>query len=306
MVKKSASVMTKEPLPSRTKNKPLLLTAEPYATFCPDLVLFPAVRSPLPVSDKTVASSFVSTTDTCYPKCMDTEKNELLIEASIQSPLAATTDTESALCQVEPEQTIDLEELGLDVASQTEQQRGESIIVDYEDSDGDRVELRDKASTCTPSACGPLTSSVAAADDWNSGRGARRRSRCSRSETVSMQKKCLLYQQEAVEVPEADAEEESRCSKVLKLCMCEVKLHRSLESCWLVSSGQVYDVTGLVIAHPGGVRSILRKAGGPDCARDMKFHTKSARKMMEKCFIGKLEQCGEDVDCAGDANCNVM
>uniref|UniRef100_A0AAV1V5A0 Cytochrome b5 heme-binding domain-containing protein n=1 Tax=Peronospora matthiolae TaxID=2874970 RepID=A0AAV1V5A0_9STRA len=304
----NASVMTDDPPPFCTKNKPPLLTAEPHATFRPDLVLFPAVRSPLPVSDKTVASTFVSTTDTCYPKCMDTEKNELFIEASIQSPKAATTDTESTTCQVEPEQTIDLEELGLDVAVQTGQQQGESIIVDYEDSDGDRVELRDKASACTPSACGPLTSSVAAADDWNSSRGgARRRSRCSSSEmTVSMQKTCLLYQQEDVEVSEADAEEESRCSKVLKLCMCEVKLHRSLESCWLVSSGQVYDVTGLVIAHPGGVRSILRKAGGPDCARDMKFHTKSARKMMEKCFIGKLEQCGEDVDCGGDANCNVM
>ncbi|POM79533.1 Nitrate reductase [Phytophthora palmivora] len=88
--------------------------------------------------------------------------------------------------------------------------------------------------------------------------------------------------------------------------MCEVKLHRSLESCWLVCSDQVYDVTGLVTAHPGGVRSILRKAGGPDCARDMKFHTKKARKMMEKCFIGKLQQCGDDVDCSGDANCSIM
>jgi cytochrome b involved in lipid metabolism len=68
----------------------------------------------------------------------------------------------------------------------------------------------------------------------------------------------------------------------------------------------VYDVTGLVTSHPGGVRSILRKAGGPDCARDMKFHTKKARKMMEKCFIGKLQQCGDDVECAGEANCSIM
>ncbi|CAI5746926.1 unnamed protein product [Peronospora destructor] len=203
----------------------------------------------------------------------------------------------------------ELEELGLVTASQALQQQEKSIVVDYEDSDGDRVRLRDQAPACVLSACGPLVDSAAAAGS-SSERLAHRRSRCGSLEMLSLKGKSVVLEQNIEDVfpsmSDTDTDEKMRCSKVHKLCMCEVKLHRSLESCWLVCSGQVYDVTGLVTVHPGGIRSILRKVGGPDCAQDMKFHTKNARKMMEKCFIGKLERCGDDVDCASEANCSVM
>lgn len=98
-----------------------------------------------------------------------------------------------------------------------------------------------------------------------------------------------------------------RCSTMHKLCLCEVRLHKSRESCWLVANNSVYDVTGLVDSHPAGPRSIMRKAGGPDCTKDMKFHSKAARKMLEKCFIGKLAPCGEDpTEADGPAACTIM
>ncbi|KAG6583281.1 Nitrate reductase [Phytophthora cinnamomi] len=256
----------------------------------------------------------------CYPMCMGAgEDPQLLPGVQAKRPVGADASSyEAALAS--KMQTFDLEELGLAAAPQlshshSHSQPPKSIVVDYEDSDGEHPEPRGQAAAaCAPSACGPLTGGVAAVDSSN-GRLARRRSRGA-SMDGALRGKSVIFDQEAKATEPAspattdsDAEEgaaEARCSKVHKLCMCELKLHRSLESCWLVSSGQVYDVTGLVTAHPGGVRSILRKAGGPDCARDMKFHTKNARKMMEKCFIGKLQPCGDDVDCSGDATCSIM
>lgn len=101
------------------------------------------------------------------------------------------------------------------------------------------------------------------------------------------------------------SEADERCSSVPKLCMCEVQLHTSRASCWLVAGAHVYDVTGILDAHPGGSRSLLRKSGGPDCTQDMKFHTKTARKMLEKCFIGKLQPCGDEPE-RQDSNCSIM
>ncbi|GMF45833.1 unnamed protein product [Phytophthora fragariaefolia] len=246
----------------------------------------------------------------CYPKCMGaSEDPQLALRPGAQAKRPAVdADYEAALAGAL--QTFDLEELGLAAAPHALPQP-KSIVVDYEDSDGEHPQPRDQAAACAPSACGPLTG--ATAFDSSNGRLVRRRSRGA-SMDGGLRGKSVIVEQDGKSAAspaasDTDVEEkqgEPRCSKVHKLCMCEVKLHRSLESCWLVSSGQVYDVTGLVTAHPGGVRSILRKAGGPDCARDMKFHTKNARKMMEKCFIGKLQQCGDDVDCSGDANCAIM
>ncbi|CAI5741630.1 unnamed protein product [Hyaloperonospora brassicae] len=324
------------PLPLLATTKSSHVTAETHATRCPTVVQIPAVRLPLlpafprkstaSCSAVGVVAVAISAMDSCSPKCMDTLERDAKkpVTTLTSSASGAATDIDTDLIRYQAagqEPTIDLEELGLDAASQAEQrqqqqqqqqQQEESIVVDYEDSDGDRVDLRDDAGACTLSACRPLTESVAAAEDWAGGHSARRRSRCSSSETSRSSRKHQVTStgvQDVVKQPQVDCYEALRCSNVHKLCMCEVQLHRTLESCWLVSSGHVYDVTGLVFAHPGGVRSILRKAGGPDCARDMTFHTKAARKMMDKCFIGKLEQCGDDDDvdgASGDANCNVM
>ncbi|KAF4320561.1 hypothetical protein G195_006209 [Phytophthora kernoviae 00238/432] len=236
---------------------------------------------------------------TCYPKCMGV-RDEKILEPGMQTrrapPLdAAATSSSTKLYTsnqaelVAKMKTFDLEELGLTAVSVVKEEK--RLVVDYEDNYGDHLELRNDSAT-----------------------RSRHGSDMASAPTSSLRGKSVIFEQgvktEEPVSPSTSAtdeeEETTRCSKVHKLCLCEVQLHRSMESCWLVSSGQVYDVTGLVTAHPGGTRSILRKAGGPDCTRDMKFHTKKARKMMEKCFIGKLQACGDEVDCSGEANCNIM
>ncbi|KAI9905106.1 hypothetical protein PsorP6_018539 [Peronosclerospora sorghi] len=230
---------------------------------------------------------------------VDTKEQQLVIsEDEERRVLTSAFETEMDTTP----QPFDLEELGLSDTSQISQQLVKSIVVDYEESDRDDDKLRNVDATCAPSACGPLEEGVAR-DELSTGRLYRHR-----SSSDSLKGKSVIFEPNmkiASRITSESDPEQSvhRCVKVPKLCMCEVKLHRSLESCWLVSSGHVYDVTGLVTAHPGGIDSILRKAGGPDCAQDMKFHSKRARKMMEKCYIGKLARCGDEVD---EATCNVM
>ncbi|RHY18872.1 hypothetical protein DYB25_013577 [Aphanomyces astaci] len=100
---------------------------------------------------------------------------------------------------------------------------------------------------------------------------------------------------------------QTRCSDRVKLCLCEVKRHRSLTSCWLVANGIVYDVTNVIQQHPAGTKCILRKAGGVDCTQDLRFHSKDAQRCWKQCAIGKFLPCGDDN--GGDAaqgSCSIM
>ena len=45
------------------------------------------------------------------------------------------------------------------------------------------------------------------------------------------------------------------------LSAAEVATHNSRESCWIIVSGNVYDVTEFLDDHPGGSTIILRYAG---------------------------------------------
>ncbi|XP_039630174.1 fatty acid 2-hydroxylase [Polypterus senegalus] len=71
----------------------------------------------------------------------------------------------------------------------------------------------------------------------------------------------------------------------------EVARHRSQESCWLTSSGKVYDVTGFLRMHPGGKALILERAGS-DVSRVMDGpphrHSPNARRWLEQYCIGQL------------------
>ena len=78
---------------------------------------------------------------------------------------------------------------------------------------------------------------------------------------------------------------------------CQVRRHCTEASCWLVASNVVYDATAFVAGgnHPGGTRSILRKAGrmgAEDCTTDFGFHSKAARKLWKRLVIGRLVKCG--------------
>ncbi|KAF4873379.1 Cytochrome b5 isoform A [Colletotrichum siamense] len=45
------------------------------------------------------------------------------------------------------------------------------------------------------------------------------------------------------------------------LSIDEVGTHNSRNSCWIIVSGHVYDVTDFLDEHPGGAGVILRYAG---------------------------------------------
>jgi len=77
----------------------------------------------------------------------------------------------------------------------------------------------------------------------------------------------------------------------------EVAHHRLPTDLWLIAHNKVYDVTRWVEMHPGGAAALLRR-GGLDATRDFDFHTKRAREMWEKTFIGKLDD-GRPADWSG-------
>ncbi|ETV95929.1 hypothetical protein H310_10590 [Aphanomyces invadans] len=99
---------------------------------------------------------------------------------------------------------------------------------------------------------------------------------------------------------------QTRCTDRQKLCLCEVKRHRSLSSCWLVANGIVYDVTNVIQQHPAGTKCILRKAGGVDCTQDLRFHSKEAQQCWKQCAVGKLLPCGDDDGSTSQDSCTIM
>lgn len=84
---------------------------------------------------------------------------------------------------------------------------------------------------------------------------------------------------------------------------CQLARHNNKDSAWLLCGNIVYDVTALVPQHPGGEKSILKKAGTTqDCSKDMQFHSSRARKMLEKKKIGILCSCDrKNVDNQGES-----
>ncbi|CBJ49007.1 conserved unknown protein [Ectocarpus siliculosus] len=73
--------------------------------------------------------------------------------------------------------------------------------------------------------------------------------------------------------------------------LCEVRRRKVTGACWVVSQGSVYDVTAALPDHPGGKRSVLKNAGGRDCAEDFFFHSRAAKKQWRQYRIGSLVAC---------------
>jgi len=81
----------------------------------------------------------------------------------------------------------------------------------------------------------------------------------------------------------------------LALTMAELAKHNSRQSCWLLVSGKIYDVTTYFNQHPGGVSTIL-----PTCGTDATAayanrggtgtHSSSATSLLSAYFIGNLNQ----------------
>ncbi|KAL7574344.1 hypothetical protein ACA910_008448 [Epithemia clementina (nom. ined.)] len=73
---------------------------------------------------------------------------------------------------------------------------------------------------------------------------------------------------------------------------CQVRQHNHVHSAWIVVGLEIYDITSYVSSHPGGVNSLLSRAGGAcDCTRDFKFHSKRGQEAWEQFRMGRLVDC---------------
>lgn len=91
----------------------------------------------------------------------------------------------------------------------------------------------------------------------------------------------------------------SRYSRKSSYTPCEIRRRKLTGACWIVCQGSVYDVTDALADHPGGKRSVLKNAGGPDRVEDFSFHSKAARKKWRQYRIGHV------VDCVGENGSDV-
>ncbi|XP_031099533.1 cytochrome b5 [Ipomoea triloba] len=72
--------------------------------------------------------------------------------------------------------------------------------------------------------------------------------------------------------------------------MAEASEHNTKEDCWVVIDGKVYDVSSYMDDHPGG-DDVMLDVTGKDATDDFEDagHSKSARELMEKFFIGEID-----------------
>ena|SRR3989344_1094393 len=79
------------------------------------------------------------------------------------------------------------------------------------------------------------------------------------------------------------------------LTMAKLAKHNSSQSCWLLISGKIYDVTNFISAHPGGTDEILLNCG-TDATQAFATqggqgsHSTTAANMLADYYIGDLNQ----------------
>lgn len=73
---------------------------------------------------------------------------------------------------------------------------------------------------------------------------------------------------------------------------CEMRRHQTPRSCWVLVDGDVYDVTDLLGAHPGGAQVLLEAAQkGKDCASVIANHPPAARQVLTNYRLGRFYYC---------------
>jgi cytochrome b involved in lipid metabolism len=77
--------------------------------------------------------------------------------------------------------------------------------------------------------------------------------------------------------------------KLPQFTLKEVAAHCTMESCWMVISDLVYDLTEFIEYHPGGYEIMLEYAGTDATNAFMeKPHTIEGTAMLDKYLIGEL------------------
>lgn len=86
---------------------------------------------------------------------------------------------------------------------------------------------------------------------------------------------------------------------------CEVALHGSELDCWFWAHRTVYDVTDFLHQHPGGYKSLLRRAGA-DASVDFDFHSAGARQLWAEFEVGALVSCAQAAGVAPALSCAIQ
>jgi hypothetical protein len=73
---------------------------------------------------------------------------------------------------------------------------------------------------------------------------------------------------------------------------CQVARHNTIGSCWLIRGREILDASSVILEHPGGIRSILRRAGtSNNSEKDFQFHSPETRRRWKDLTIGELVAC---------------
>ncbi|KAF8820734.1 cytochrome b5 family heme/steroid binding domain-containing protein [Cardiosporidium cionae] len=90
--------------------------------------------------------------------------------------------------------------------------------------------------------------------------------------------------------------QQERLCKLPSITRGELNRHNSVDDCWIVVHGVVYDITRYLQDHPGGPEVILCNAGR-DVSSDFEDigHSLSARKLAEQFEVGVLENASNPV-----------
>ena len=80
------------------------------------------------------------------------------------------------------------------------------------------------------------------------------------------------------------------------ISMEEVEKHNTVDDCWIVSHGKVYDVTKFINRHPGG-KFVIKSNSGKNVSRHFDYHSKRSHKIWEKYLIGELAKPAKPYGC---------
>lgn len=83
----------------------------------------------------------------------------------------------------------------------------------------------------------------------------------------------------------------STIKTIITLSLQEIARHNTTSNCWLIINGNVYNVTGYLIQHPGGVSAVKPYCGGDGTAAFEGLpHSTNAHQLLANFLVGAVGQ----------------